>query len=155
MRSILLFSGLFLIVTTVQAQDTIRRVQLPGNVNKKISGNRTIKKVEPSIEQTIVKKINYVLDTFALQNNGDPFFIPKIKSVIETVLYPYLREGWLYGNEPRNAWQIQCGSQTMTIKDKEDGRLVVFVSLALKKPSEFDVFRFERIVLNKQSLRYY
>ena len=80
MRSILLFSGLFLIVTTVQAQDTIRRVQLPGNVNKKISGNRTIKKVEPSIEQTIVKKINYVLDTFALQNNGDPFFIPKICS---------------------------------------------------------------------------
>lgn len=141
-------------INFADAQDTLRRVQLPGQINKKIN-NRTIKKTSATIEQAILKKKNYVLDTFALQNNGDPFFIPKVKSGIETVLYPYFHDGWLYATDPKNAWIIKCGSETMTNKEKEEGRLVVIVCLALRMPYEFEIYRFERIVVNKQSLLYY
>lgn len=155
MRLTSLIITLLLYFSQANAQDTLRRIQLPGQIEKKISSNKTIRKYEPTTEQAILKKINYVLDTFALQNNGDPFFIRKVKNEIENVLYPYLRDGSLNATEPRNAWIIKCGSETMTNKDKQDGRLVVIVSLALKKPMEFEVYRFERIVLNKQSLQYF
>ena len=157
MKRILLWMSLFLMVNLVQAQsDTIRRVQLSGELSDKISKSKTIKNRTISVQDEISKKVNFVLDTFARQTNFDPFLIPKVKSAIKDVLLPMWREGKILGTTSENFCVIKCGSETMTLKDKEEGRLVLIVSVALKKILEFDtILRFEKIVLNKQALYYF
>ncbi|MBS4063604.1 MAG: hypothetical protein KGZ74_03545 [Chitinophagaceae bacterium] len=141
--------------TELSAQDTIHRVKLPELQSKRIlSSNRPVK-ATLTTSQKIEARINSFLDSMVRTADASPFFIQKVKAGVNNILNGFWRSGLLTGaNQQDQAFFVQCNAQTMTQKDIADGRLVVMVGFALIKPAEFEIRRFERILINKTPLQY-
>lgn len=67
------------------------------------------------------------------------------RGLVETYLTGLWQRGGLMGAKPEHAFAVQCGlGQTMTQADVDAGVLRVEVMLALVRPAEFIVLRFEQ-----------
>ena len=141
--------------TDLSAQDTLQRLKLPELQSKRIlSSNRPVK-TTLTTSQKIETRINSFLDSMVRTADASPFFIQKIKAGVNNILNGFWRSGLLTGaSQQDQAFFVQCNAQTMTQKDIADGRLVVMVGFALIKPAEFEIRRFERILINKAPLQY-
>ncbi|HEX4958330.1 MAG TPA: hypothetical protein VFV46_09150 [Lacibacter sp.] len=141
--------------TELTAQDTIQRLKLPElHSNRILSSNRLVK-TPLTTSQKIEARINSFLDSMVRTADASPFLIQKVKAGVNNILNGFWRSGLLTGaNQQEQAYFVQCNAQTMTQKDIADGRLVVIVSYALFKPAEFEIRRFERILINKTPLQY-
>jgi phage tail sheath protein FI len=51
------------------------------------------------------------------------------------------REGGLMGSKPEEAFFVKCGLDTMTLDDRENGRLIMIVGVAPVFPAEFVIIR--------------
>jgi phage tail sheath protein FI len=141
--------------TELSAQDSIQRLKLPElHSNRILSSNRPVK-TPLTTSQKIEARINSFLDSMVRTADASPFLIQKVKAGVNNILIGFWRSGLLTGaNQQEQAYFVQCNAQTMTQKDIADGRLVVIVSYALLKPAEFEIRRFERILINKTPLQY-
>jgi len=72
--------------------------------------------------------------------NDEPLWTTVRESVTEFLLTEW-RDGALKGDTGSDAFFVNCGWDTMTQADLDNGRLVVEVGVALVRPAEFVVFR--------------
>jgi phage tail sheath protein FI len=56
------------------------------------------------------------------------------------------RAGAFAGRTPAEAFLVKCDEDTMTQDDLTNGRLVVLVGFAALKPTEFVVFRIDKLL---------
>ncbi|HSG89220.1 MAG TPA: phage tail sheath C-terminal domain-containing protein [Pseudomonadales bacterium] len=68
-----------------------------------------------------------------------------VRAAIVNFLTLLWREGGLAGASPQDAFSVDVGlGSTMTVDDVRDGRMRVVVAVALVRPAEFMVMRFEQ-----------
>lgn len=120
----------------VYTQDTLKKI--PTRLNR----NLTQKSL--TVQQAINNKLNVVIDSVIEQANGKALFVKDIISNLESALFVFWRNGQLNGSKPKEAYFVQCGPQTMTQSAIKRSNLIVLVGIALIKPAEFDLLRFER-----------
>jgi phage tail sheath protein FI len=144
MKTVLLIIGMIVMKSELFAQDSLLKLQIPV---RKMPVTKTL-----SIQQSINYQINSVLDSIISNTKGKDLYVNNIITAIEKILYNYWRNGKLAGTKSSQAYFIQCGRQTMTPADLENGNLIVAVGIACIKPAELELLRFERITMNKRIL---
>ena len=142
--------------TELSAQDTVQRIKLTEIPTIRFSALPRIKKPsELTTAQKIELRINLFLDSIVRTADASPFFIQKIKTGVSNILYGFWRTGALTSaSQQEQAFFVKCNAQTMTQKDIAEGRLVLLAGYAIIKPAEFEIRRFERILINKTPLQY-
>jgi phage tail sheath protein FI len=65
----------------------------------------------------------------------------RVRQSVENFLTTVWRDGGLMGSTAEEAFYVECGEQTMTQDDVDNGRLIVEIGIAPVKPAEFVVFR--------------
>ncbi|MFA5971640.1 MAG: phage tail sheath C-terminal domain-containing protein [Lentimicrobiaceae bacterium] len=67
----------------------------------------------------------------------------RVQAMIENFLTGLWRQGALLGSKPDQAFYIAVGlGKTMTVKDIQDGNMVIEIGMAVIRPAEFIIFRF-------------
>ena len=88
----------------------------------------------------------------SIKNATEPFvFEPndahtwkKVKTMIESFLHQQWRAGALAGAKPADAFFVNIGlGETMTRTDITEGRMIVQIGMAVVRPAEFIIFRFQ------------
>jgi hypothetical protein len=74
------------------------------------------------------------------ENNG-PLLWARVKESVEEFLHNELKEGNLFGTSDAEAYFVRCDRSTMTQNDRDNGRLICLIGVALLKPAEFVIFR--------------
>jgi phage tail sheath protein FI len=103
-------------------------------------------KISLSVEiETGLKKI---MDQYRNQPNTEETWT-SIRSEAENFLYTYYRKKKLIGNQPKEAYFIKIGLQTMTASDIQANKKILIAGFSEYKPAEFMILTIETIPLNK------
>ncbi len=71
----------------------------------------------------------------------------KVKAMIENYLYLQWRDGALAGATPEEAFEVKIGlGPTMNSVDILEGRMIVEIGMAVARPAEFIILRFEQMM---------
>ena len=71
----------------------------------------------------------------------------KVKAMIENYLYLQWRDGALAGATPEEAYEVRIGlGSTMNSVDILEGRMIVEIGMAVSRPAEFIILRFEQMM---------
>jgi hypothetical protein len=65
----------------------------------------------------------------------------RLTQSVSAFLTTIWREGGLMGSKPEEAFFVKCGYDTMTLDDRENGRLIMLVGVAPVFPAEFVIIR--------------
>jgi phage tail sheath protein FI len=84
------------------------------------------------LEQSIKKGIAWTV----FEPNNEITWV-KVKTSIENFLTQAWRSGMLLGIKQQEAFFVECGRNTMTQDDIDNGRLIVLIGVAPIKPAEF------------------
>ena len=68
----------------------------------------------------------------------------RIRQSISNFLETAWRDGALMGTSPGEAFFVNCGEETMTQDDIDNGRLICEIGIAPVKPAEFVIFRIQQ-----------
>jgi len=74
--------------------------------------------------------------------NDEPVWA-RLRAQCGNFLYTLFRAGAFQGTTPDRAYFVQCGRDTMTQDDIDNGRLVILVGVAPLRPAEFVIIRIE------------
>ncbi len=97
------------------------------------------------LKDRITNEVNTILNSAVGQpNNFDTW--KSVESRIRNLLELKWKEGQLRGIIADEAFYINIGTSSMTAAEIQQGKLVVMIGLAMKKPAEFEVLRFERLL---------
>ena len=141
-------------LNSLLAQDNIQTVK-PSELSKgKVAAIKFRKQTPTTTAGKIEVRMNQFLDSMVRTADESPFFIQKIKSGTAQILFEYFRAGMLAGATVEQSYFVKCNAETMTARDIAEGRLVLLTGFATIKPSEFELLRFERILINKTPLQY-
>jgi phage tail sheath protein FI len=88
------------------------------------------------LEQSISKGIEWAV----FESNNDATWA-KIKTATENFLTQTWRDGMLLGTKQEEAYFVDCGRNTMTQDDIDNGRLIMLIGVATVKPAEYMIFR--------------
>jgi uncharacterized protein len=91
------------------------------------------------VEESVKKSTSWAV----FEPNTAPTWV-KVQSMIENYLYLKWRDGALAGSKPEEAFEVSIGlNKTMTAQDILEGRLIVEIKMAVARPAEFIVLKFE------------
>jgi phage tail sheath protein FI len=90
------------------------------------------------LEQSIDKGLEWVV----FEPSDEPLWAT-IRQSIEAFLMPLFRAGAFAGSKPDEAYFVNCGPDTMTQDDIDNGRVNVVVGFAPLRPAEFVIFRIQ------------
>lgn len=76
---------------------------------------------------------------------NDPDTWSRVVNSVSAFLMTQWRNGALFGLKPEDAFFVRCDESTMTADDILNGRLICHVGVAIVRPAEFVIFRFEQI----------
>lgn len=94
------------------------------------------------VEESIQKSTRWVIF-----EPNTAFTWTKVKAMIENYLSGKWKDGALAGVKPEQAYQVRVGlGQTMTATDILEGRLIIEVAMAVSRPAEFIILRFEHLL---------
>lgn len=88
------------------------------------------------IEHSIDKGTQWAV----FEANG-PRLWANIRRTVEDFLTGLWRDGALLGEKPSQAFFVHCDRRTMTQNDRDNGRLICLIGIALVKPAEFVILR--------------
>ncbi len=74
------------------------------------------------------------------ESNGDALWA-NVRRTVEDFLVAEWRSGALLGREPKEAFFVRCDRTTMSQNDRDNGRLICLIGVAVVKPAEFVIFR--------------
>jgi hypothetical protein len=87
--------------------------------------------------------ISRAMQDFVFASNTRDTWI-KVKSMISNFLLEIWKAGGLFGNTPKEAFQVNVGQpETMTDVDILEGRMIVEIKLRVSRPAEFIILRYE------------
>ena len=96
-----------------------------------------------SVKDWISRDITAIInETARLPNNQ--LMWNKVQQKVYGYLYQKFYDGTLKGSKADQAFFIMIGTQSMTQEDINQGKLIVVVGIALLKPAEFELLRFEK-----------
>ena len=75
-------------------------------------------------------------------NNRDTW--ARLRQSVSNFLETAWRDGALMGTSPDEAFFVNCGEETMTQDDIDNGRLICEIGIAPVKPAEFVIFRIQQ-----------
>jgi hypothetical protein len=110
---------------------------LAGNDNewRYVNVRRTFCYIEDSIYRG--------MQDFVFAENNEETWI-KVRAMINAFLTKLWKAGGLFGATPEDAFQVTAGvPDTMSIDDMLNGFLIVYVKVAVARPAEFIVMRYE------------
>ncbi|MEJ8819098.1 hypothetical protein [Lacibacter sp. H407] len=145
---------LFSVPVASLAQDTVQPIKLLESQKTRLLSSASIAKLPVTTSQRIYGRIHHFLDSMVATADKSALFIKKIKTGVSEILNEFWKAGFLLGDKTSNSFYVICGAQTMTAKDIAEGRLVIIVGYALTKIGEFEIKRFERMLINKTPLQY-
>ncbi len=91
------------------------------------------------VEESVKKSTAWAV----FEPNAAPLWT-KVKSMIENYLIQKWREGALAGAVPEDAFFVTVGlGETMTAQDILEGRLIVEIGMAVVRPAEFIILKFQ------------
>jgi phage tail sheath protein FI len=91
------------------------------------------------IEESLYKSTQW-----AVLEPNDANTSTKVRAMTANYLTDKWRDGALAGSKPEHALFVNCGlGNTMTQQDIIEGRLIVQLGLAVVRPAEFIVLRFD------------
>ncbi len=94
------------------------------------------------VEESIKKSIHWAV----FEPNTSATWV-KVQAMIENYLFQKWRDGALAGAKPEQAYQVNVGlNKTMTSIDILEGRMIVEIKMAVARPAEFIVLRFEQMM---------
>ncbi|SKC66422.1 phage tail sheath family protein [Ohtaekwangia koreensis] len=94
------------------------------------------------VEESIKKSSNWAI----FEPNTSPTWV-KVKAMIENYLYLKWRDGALAGATPEQAFFVNIGlGSTMTSVDILEGRMIVEIGMAVARPAEFIILKFEQMM---------
>ncbi len=96
----------------------------------------SVRRVASHLLQTLRQDLAWV----ALEPNT-PALWARVASQAQHVLQGLFREGAFRGTQPRDAYLVRCGSDTLTADDIACGRIPLLVGFAPLKPGEFVMLR--------------
>jgi uncharacterized protein len=99
---------------------------------KYVSDRRYFNYLEASIDRSTQWAV--------FEPNGERLWA-SIRQTVADYLYTEWRNGALLGSTIEQAFFVQCGRNTMTQNDLDNGRLVCLIGVALVRPAEFVIFR--------------
>ena len=67
---------------------------------------------------------------WTVYESNDEALWTRVRDTASGLLLSYWRDGELRGSEPREAFYVRCGRDTMTQQDIDSGRLIVEVGIA-------------------------
>ncbi len=126
--------------------DVIRTLPRAGTVlwgSRTLSGDPEWKYVP--VRRTVLfleESIDRGLQWAAFEPNDEPLW-RAVRAGVENFLWGLFRAGALQGQKPEHAFFVRCDRTTMTQADIDAGRLICQVGVALTRPAEFIVLRFE------------
>lgn len=88
------------------------------------------------IEESIKANTNWAV----FEPNDEVLWV-RVKRTIDVFLTGLWRSGALAGSAPSEAFFVDCGRNTMSQDDIDNGRLVCVIGVAPVKPAEFVIFR--------------
>ncbi len=88
------------------------------------------------IEESIKANTNWAV----FEPNDEVLWV-RVKRTIDVFLTGLWRTGALAGSAPSEAFFVNCGRNTMSQDDIDNGRLVCVIGIAPVKPAEFVIFR--------------
>jgi phage tail sheath protein FI len=94
------------------------------------------------VEESVKKSTAWVV----FEPNTAPTWT-KVQAMIENYLFEKWRDGALAGAKPEQAYEVRVGlGKTMNAQDILDGRLIVEIAMAVSRPAEFIILRFEHML---------
>jgi phage tail sheath protein FI len=93
------------------------------------------------LEQSIYAGLGWVV----FEPNSEPLW-RTVRSDVEAFMSSLFRQGAFQGQEPREAFIVKCGRETMTQQDIDNGTLNVVVGFAPLRPAEFVVIRIAQLL---------
>jgi phage tail sheath protein FI len=82
------------------------------------------------------------LQWVAFEPNAEPTWID-VRRCVEEFLQRVWRDGALAGNRVQDAFFVRCDRTTMTQGNIDNGRLICEVGVAMGRPAEFVILRFQ------------
>lgn len=74
------------------------------------------------------------------ENNSEALWA-NVRRTVEDFLFNEWRNGALMGTKPEQAFFVRCDHSTMTQNDRDNGRLICLIGVAVVKPAEYVIFR--------------
>jgi uncharacterized protein len=94
------------------------------------------------VEESIKKSTNWAI----FEPNTSSTWV-KVKSMIENYLFLKWRDGALAGATPEQAYFVKIGlGTTMNSADILEGRMIVEIGMAVARPAEFIILKFEQMM---------
>jgi phage tail sheath protein FI len=91
------------------------------------------------VEESVKKSTSWVI----FEPNTAPTWT-KVQAMIENYLFVKWRDGALAGVKPEQAYEVRVGlGKTMNATDILEGRMIVEIGMAVSRPAEFIILRFE------------
>jgi len=78
---------------------------------------------------------------WAVLEPNDQRLWSKLKDSVDSFLGGLWREGALFGEKREDSYYINCGFDTMSLDDIDNGRLIMEIGLCPVKPAEFVIIR--------------
>ncbi|GAA4316834.1 hypothetical protein GCM10023149_14080 [Mucilaginibacter gynuensis] len=95
---------------------------------------------------TVEQSIKNSTAMFVFEPNTSSTWV-KVQAMIENYLFTKWRDGALAGAKPEQAYFVNVGiGSTMTSVDILEGRLIIEIGMAVARPAEFIVLKFEQML---------
>ena len=104
---------------------------------------KTIKRTA-SAETEINEKLNNLVSAYSNKPNTRETW-SQILSEAQNILYSYFRNGTLLGIKPEQAFFVKMGTETMTLTDIANHKMILHAGIATVKPAEFKMIIIEKI----------
>jgi uncharacterized protein len=88
----------------------------------------------------IEKSLDIGLQGIVFQINNEKLW-SRVVATITQFLTDVWRSGALMGTSPEQAFWVKCDRTTMTQNDLDNGRLIVWIGIAVAKPAEFVIIK--------------
>lgn len=88
----------------------------------------------------IEKSLDFGLQWVVFEINNESLW-SRVTATITQFLTDVWRSGALMGTSPEQAFWVKCDQTTMTQNDLDNGRLIVWIGIAVAKPAEFVIIK--------------
>lgn len=93
----------------------------------------------------------YLGTQWAVFEPNDAALEKKLVRVASAFLLTLWRKGYMQGDTPEESFYVRCDETTTTPADRDAGRIIVEIGLALAHPAEFIVVRFAQQTLERSA----